>query len=146
MLSFWRAVGYSRTDDSAPSALFGRQKPDLQRHKDFDVRHMGDDSDEFPPALQRLDLRKHVGESILVKGSEPLVQKERIDLEIFTGHARECERERHAHEETLSAGKVFDRPDIVALIVIDHIEIERRILDADQFIPVAELAEHLIGL
>ena len=107
---------------------------------------MRNDSNKFALALKRLDLRKNVGESVFVERSESLVEKKGVDFQLFSGHSRQGERERRADEKTFSAGKISDGTDLITLIVVDHIEIKRRILDADKLIPVGEATECPIRL
>ena len=86
---------------------------------------MRDDADQLPFALQRLDLCEDVRQRFLIQCAEAFVEEERVDPQLFAGRLRQRQRQRHADQKTFAAREVPHRTDLVALMMIDDVEIER---------------------
>ena len=107
---------------------------------------MGDDADQLAFLVQSSQCRKRRFEGLVVEGSEPFIEEERVDTHIAARHLGEAERQGQADDEAFAAREILRGTDLTRLVVVDDVEFQRLRRVADEQVAVRHLPELAIGM
>ena len=90
-------------------------------------------------------IQSHI-QRILVQSAKAFVQKQRINARGFARHARQTQCQSQRHDEAFAAREVFGRTHRATLVLVYHIQLQRRIVGLLEQIAVAHVLQLAVGL
>ena len=108
--------------------------------------HVRDHADQLALPAQPGERLQGGVQGLVVQGAEPLVQEQRVHPHLAAGHVGEAQRQRQADEEALAAAQVLGGTDHARLVAVDHVQLQRLVVVADEQVAIAHPAQLLVGM